>query len=96
MDVGFHDGAIGAQLASFRYFELSGQLGQALVELRQGCRLNQCRPADEGRIIWNGLEVNSAELAQNQTIAYLVFSLLITQPIQPLDRQHAQDHFYRC
>ena len=46
-------------------------------------------------MVCNSVKVDAAELAQDQTVSYLLFSLFVTQVVQVLNGQHAQDDLHR-
>jgi hypothetical protein len=95
VDVGFHHGAIRAQFAPLRYFQLGGQLDQSLIEPSEGVWLDYPGPANKGGIIRHIFQIDPAELPQHQTVTYLILGLFVAQTIQVFDRQHALHHLYR-
>ena len=63
MNDAFYYGAIGAQFPPFGHLELGGQLGETMIETFQRFWLDQLRPADQGRVIRDFVEIHPAELA---------------------------------
>jgi hypothetical protein len=63
---------------------------QQLVECD---RLNHVRPAENGCVVGQALQIDAAELAQHQTVADPWFGLRVTPAIQLRDDEQAQDDF---
>lgn len=81
-DVGLNDGAVCAQLASSSHLQMPGQDDDTGIELLQSLWTNEAGPADEGSIVGCWLQVESAELAQNQAIRDEPLSLLVAPVIE--------------
>ena len=94
-DVALHHRAIRAQLATLRHPALCGQLNDPFLEFLQGLRLNEVRPADQGRVIRHILQIYPAERSQTQAISHRSLRLFIAVAIQPLHHQHPQHHLHR-
>ena len=47
--------------------------------------MDKVSPADQGRVAWDFVEVQSVELVQHQNVPHLVLCLLIAEPIQPIE-----------
>jgi hypothetical protein len=82
VNVGLHHRPSRAQLATLGHLELSSQLRDALIERLQRLRLDQSGAFDQHRVIRDALEIHPAELAQDQAVADLLFSLFVAVPIQ--------------
>ncbi len=90
-----HDGAVHPQLTPAGHAQLAGQ-GDHMVQQRlERVRLEQLRPAQQGRVIGHPCQPQAAELPQHQAVADEVFGLGITPAVQPLDDQQAQHDLHR-
>ena len=96
MDGGLDHRAVDAQLAPAGDLELLGQFDDTIVDLRQGLGADQVGPADHGGVVGDGLEVEAAELAQDQAIADEVFGFLVAPLVEAFDDKEAQDDFDGC
>jgi hypothetical protein len=52
-------------------------------------------PPDQCRVIWHGLPIHPAKLAQDQAIAHEALGVLIPPPVYPLEDPQPQDDLHR-
>ncbi len=90
-----HHRAVQSELPSAGDPQLPGQLDHPLVNLLQRPRTNQVGPAVQGGIVRHRLQVDPAELAQDQAVTDEVLGVFITPAVHTLDHQHPQDHLDR-
>ena len=50
------------------------------------------RPPDQGGVVGGGLQVDTAELPQNDRIGDEALGLFVAPPIEPLHEEHPQDY----
>ena len=95
MDGGLDHRAINAQLAASGNLELVREADDMVEQVMECGGLDQVGPADEGGGVWHTLEVDAAELTQDETITDPVRGLGVAPVVEVLDDQHAQDDFDR-
>src|ERR687886_1179279 len=95
MDRGLHHRAVNAQLAPARHFEPSRQLNHALVEGEERLWRDEVGPAQQCGVVRHLLQINAAELAQDQTVGDEVLNLLVAPAVEALDHKQAQNDLDR-
>src|ERR671938_934094 len=91
MDRGLHHRAVDAQLAPARHFEPSRQRHHTLVEGEEGLWRDEVGPAQQRGVVRHLLQIDAAELAQDQTVGNEVLDLLVAPAVEALDHEKAQD-----
>src|SRR5215210_466348 len=79
-------------LNSHQAFKRTSQLDYAIVERCDRFGADRVRPADEGGVVGGTLQIQPAELAQNDGVINEAFGLFVAPSIESLDHQHPQDH----
>src|SRR5919112_1628606 len=83
-DVGLHHRAINPELPAAGDLQRAGQLNGAVVERGDGLGADHVRPADEGSVVGNLLQIKAAELAQNYGVVDEALGLLVAEVVEPL------------
>jgi len=91
MDVGLHRRGVDAELTAASNLERPGQLDDAIVELGDGPRPDGVGPADQRGVVGDTLEIDAAELAEDQAVVDEVFGLGVAPAVEPHDDEHAED-----
>src|SRR5215204_425069 len=94
VDVGLHHRAINPELPAAGDLQRAGQLNGAFVERGDGLGADHVRPADEGGVVGNLLQIKAAELAQNYGLVDEALGLLVAEVVEPLYYEHPQDHLH--
>ena len=95
MDIGLHHGPSTAQRAPAGHRAVRDQLDHAVMDLRQRLRADRLGPADQGGVVWDGLEGEAAKLLEHETIADEVFRRCVAPTGTPFDDEQAEDGFHR-
>ncbi len=92
-DMDFDPRAIHPQLTPPCHLQLAREVNDMIQRLVECDRLNHVRPAENGCVVGQALQIDAAELAQHQTVADPWFGLRVTPAIQLRDDEQAQDDF---
>jgi len=95
MDVSLDHRPIDAELAPARHLERASQADDVIQQLVQRLRPDEIGPPEERGITRHRLEVETAELAQHQTVADPPLSLCVAPAVEMLDDQQTQDDLNR-
>lgn len=94
-DVGLYHRAVGPELTAPRRLVLEGQGYRPLVEAPERLGADQVRPADQRRVVGRGLQVQPAELPQDQRVRDVSLGGLEAPIVEAPYHQHPQDHLHR-
>jgi hypothetical protein len=95
VDVGLDRRGVDPELAAPRHLQRAGELDDTVVERLDRLRADGGGPADQGRVVGDLLEVNPAELAEDQAVVDEVLALLVAPAAEPHDHEHAEDDLHR-
>jgi hypothetical protein len=95
VDVRFNHHRVHPELPAAGDLQRACQLHHAVIERGERFRAYLVGPTDESGVVGSRLEIQPAELAQNDRVGDEAFRLLVAPSIESLDHQHPQDHFGR-
>lgn len=95
VDVGLDHGRVGPEFPSSADLERPCQLHRTIVESSKGWRTDRIRPTDEGGVVGGALQVQAAELPQDDRIAETKRSVSLAPPVELLEHHHPQDDLHR-
>jgi hypothetical protein len=95
VDRRLHHRAVKAQLPPARHREPARQGDHAVVERDQRRGRDDVGPAQKGGVVGHLLQVDAAELAQDEAVGHEALDLLVAPPVEPLDDEQTQDDLDR-
>src|SRR5829696_681832 len=95
VDVGFHDGGVHSELSTAGDFQRPSEFDGPIIQGGYSLGTYLVGPTDKGSVVWSTLQVQSAELPQDDRIGDEAFGLLVAPSIKSLHDEHPHDHLYR-